>query len=43
MTLFRKLADQEDGKLMSSSWGLDARFFYRTEMMGGKDAKQKAY
>ena len=39
MTLFRKLTDPEDSKLMSSSWGLDARFFYRTGMMGGKEAK----
>ena len=33
-TLFRKLADLEDGRLMSkhlSYQGLDFRFFYRTQ------------
>ena len=33
-TVFRKEADQEDGRLMFQNnplWGLDARLFYRTE------------
>ena len=37
MSLFRKPADQEDGRLMSQNnhlWGLEARFFYRTEREG---------
>ena len=34
MALLGKLADREHGILMSNNhfiWGLDARFFYRTE------------
>ena len=39
MTSFRKLTNQKDSKLMSSSWGLNARFCNRTEMRRGEEAK----
>ena len=43
MTLFRELADREDGRLKSQSHhlvgGLDVRFFYGSEMERGEETK----
>ena len=45
MTLLGKLADGEDGRLMSqnkpSYWSLDASFFYRTKMGRGEGLRLK--
>ena len=42
MTLFRKLADREDGRLMAPNnhfQVLNARFFYGSEMRGNEETK----
>ena len=45
--MIREPADREDGRLAPQNnhfWGgLEARFFYRLEIRGGEEAKEKGH